>query len=251
MVDLDIFSASWFLAFVAVFFAAVVRGAAGFGFALILAPILVLLLEPKGVVVVALLLGLLSNVIVVATSLRSIRWRWITPMLTGVVLGIPLGVYTIGVIDTTALKVMIGTVVLASAIPLVLGFSRTFDREPLVAGLAGFASGFLTSSTSIGGPPLVLFMHNQGWRREVIHPSLAACFLLTTLGSLVGLMISGLVRGPTVLLTATLAPALLIGTTVGMVVFRRINERVFRALSIVIILGAGIVAVLSGLGVIG
>jgi uncharacterized membrane protein YfcA len=251
MVDLDIFSVSWFLALGAVFFAAVVRGTTGFGFALVLAPILLLLVEPKSVVVIDLLLGLLSNIVVVATSLRNIRWRWIAPMLAGVVLGIPLGVFTISVISPSALKIMIGAVVLLFAFPLALGFTRAFRREKPVAGLAGFAGGFLASSTSLGGPPMVLFMHNQDWRKEAIHPSLAACFLLTTSGSLVGLLVSGLVRLPTVLTAASLAPALLVGTVVGMVAFRRINERVFRVLSVVIIFGAGIVAVLSGLGVIG
>ncbi len=251
MVDLDIFSASWFLVFGAVFFAAVIRGTTGFGFALVLAPILLLLLEPKSVVVVDLLLGLLSNIVVVATSLRSIRWRWITPMLAGVVLGIPLGVVTIMVISPSALKVMIGAVVLVFAIPLALGFTRAFRREKQVAALAGLAGGFLASSTSLGGPPIVLFMHNQDWRKETIHPSLAACFLLMTSGSLVGLGISGLVVTPTVLTAASLAPALLVGTGVGMVAFRRINERLFRVLSVVIIFGAGIAAVLSGFGVIG
>lgn len=251
MVDLDIFSASWFLAFGAVFFAAVIRGTTGFGFALVLAPVLLLLLEPKSVVVIDLLLGLLGNIVVVATSLRNIRWRWIAPMLAGVVLGIPFGVFTISAISPSALKVMIGAVVLVFAIPLALGFTRAFRREKPVAGLAGFAGGFLASSTSLGGPPIVLFMHNQDWRKEAIHPSLAACFLLMTSGSLVGLLISGLVHVPTVLTAASLAPALLIGTIAGMVAFRRINERVFRVLSVVVIFGAGIVAVLSGAGVIG
>ena len=251
MVDLDIFSASWFLAFGAVFFAATVRGTTGFGFALVLAPILLLLLEAKSVVVIDLLLGALGNIVVVVTSLRNIRWRWIRPMLAGVVLGIPLGVFTISAISSSALKVMIGAVVLVFAIPLALGFTRAFRHEKPVAGLAGFTGGFLASSTSLGGPPIVLFMHNQGWHKEAIHPSLAACFLLMTSGSLVGLLISGLVSRPTVLTAASLAPALLIGTGVGMVAFRRINERLFRTLSVVIILGAGIAAVLSGLGVIG
>lgn len=251
MVDLDIFSAPWFLAFAAVFFAAVVRGTTGFGFALVLAPILLLLIEPKSVVVVDLLLGLLSNIVVVVTSLRNIRWRWITPMLAGVVFGIPLGVFTIATISSSALKVMIGVVVLVFAIPLALGFTRAFRHEKPVAGLAGFAGGFLASSTSLGGPPVVLFMHNQDWRKETIHPSLAACFLLMTAGSLVGLLISGLVRLPTVLTAASLVPALLVGIGVGMVAFRRINERVFRALSVAIVVGAGIVAVLSGFGLLG
>lgn len=153
MVDLDIFSASWFLAFGVVLFVALVRGTTGFGFALILAPILLLLLEPTSVVVVTLLLGLLANIVVVAASPRDIRWRWITPM------------------------------------------------------LAGLASDFFASSTSVGGPPVVLFMHSQNLGKESIHRNLAVCPLLTTSGSLIGLLIAGLVRGPTMLTAPAPAPA--------------------------------------------
>jgi len=85
----------------------------------------------------------------------------------------------------------------------------------------------------------------------VIHPSLAVCYLLMAVGSFVGLLVSGLVGSSTLLTAASLSPALLVGTGVGIVAFRRINERVFRMLSIVIIFAAGIVAVLSGAGVIG
>ena len=251
MVDLDIFSTPWFLACGAVFFAAIIRGATGFGFALVLAPVMLLLLEPKSVVVIILLLGLLSSVVVVGASLRSIRWRWIAPMLAGILLGIPLGIWTISVISESALKIMIGAVVVAFAIPLALGFTYPFRRERPLAGAVGVTTGFLAASTSIGGPPMVLFMHNQGWDKEEIHPSLAACFVVMSVGALVGLLIPGLVDASMALTAVSLAPALLIGTAVGIAFFRRINARLFRRLSVVIIFGAGIAAVLSGAGVIG
>jgi uncharacterized membrane protein YfcA len=250
MQGLDLFTLPWFLALGAVFLAAFVRGTAGFGFALVLAPVLLLILEPKAVVPVDLLLGLLSNIVVVAYSVRQVDLKRLLPMAAGAIVGIPLGIYTIRVISPDSLKVLIGGTTMLFAVPLALGFTRAFSRERPVAGVAGVLSGFLGSSTSLAGPPVVLFMHNQSWRKEMIHPSLAAFFLFGSSFSLIGLALSGFVSSGILLTAASLAPGLLAGVGLGIVAFRRINERIFRVLSIAIVFVSGTVAILSGLGVL-
>ena len=117
MHSLDVFSVSWVLASCAVLFAAFVRGVAGFGFALVLAPILLLILSPKSVVVVNLLLGLLSNILVLRYGFRNVYLRRISPMAASSLLGIPLGIWIITVIAPSALKVLIGGVTVFSPYP--------------------------------------------------------------------------------------------------------------------------------------
>lgn len=249
MQALDIFSLQWFLALAAVLFAAFVRGTAGFGFALVLAPIMLLILEPKSVVVINLLLGVLSHIAVLRSSFKRVDLRRTLPMAAASLMGIPVGVLVIKVISPSALKVLIGAVTVFFAIPLAMGLTRAFGRERPVAGIAGFLSGLLNSSTSLGGPPVVLFMHNQRWPMDRIHPSLAAYFLFASVFSLVGLLIAGLVDIPVAVTAASLSPALLVGVGLGMLAFRRVNERFFRTLSIVIVFCSGILAILSGMGI--
>jgi len=250
MHSLDIFSLQWFLALTAVLFASVVRGATGFGFALVLAPIMLLLLEPTAVVAVNLVLGVVSHIVVLVSSFRRVGWRKILPMVVGSLAGIPLGVWIITVISPAALTILIGAVTLFFAVLLAIGITRTFQREAPVAGTAGFLSGILNSATSLGGPPVVLFMHNQEWPKEVIHPSLAAYFLLASAFSLVGLSVAGLVEVDTVLTAASLTPALLAGVGLGMLVFRRVSGGIFRTLSMAVVFCSGVTAVLAGLGVL-
>ena len=245
---MDIFSLSWVFALCAVFVAAFIRGLTGFGFALILAPILLLILSPTSVVVVNLLLGLLSNIVVLSYSFKNVNLKKISPMIISSLFGIPVGAWIISVTAPSALKILIGGVTVSFAIPLALGFSKTFTREKLASGICGFLSGVLTSSTSIGGPPVVLFMHSQNWQKDVIHPSLAAYFLLVCSWSLVILSVSGLINAQMIVSAISLAPALLIGIGLGMIVFRRINTRYFRWFSMVIVICAGILGILSGLG---
>jgi uncharacterized membrane protein YfcA len=249
MHSLDIFSLQWFLALAAVFFASLVRGTAGFGLALVLTPILLFVLEPKSVVVVSMILGMLSHIIVIGSAYRDLDLRRILSMTAGSLIGIPLGVVIITIISPSALKILIGAVIVFFAVPLATGFTRTFRREWQIAVVAGFLSGVINSSTSLGGPPVVLFMHNQKWPKEVVHPGLAVYFLFASIFSLLGLLISGLVDIPVVVTAISLAPAMLTGVGIGMLAFRRINEHFFKMLSIAIIFCSGILAILSGLGI--
>jgi uncharacterized membrane protein YfcA len=249
MQGLDIFSAAWVLAFCAVLFAAFVRGVSGFGLALILAPILLLILNSKSIVVINLLLGILSNIMVLRYNFRNVYLKGITPMAVCSLLGIPLGIWIIKIIAPSALKVLVGGVTIFFAIPLALGITRVFAKERVACSISGFVSGFLSTSTSLGGPPVVLFMHNQNWRKETIHSSLAAYFLFSGLCSLIALSVSGFMNIQIVIFAASLVPALLVGIGMGMVIFRRVNQRFFRGFSLAIIVGAGILGIISGSGI--
>ncbi len=97
---------------------------------------------------------------------------------------------------------------------------------------------------------MVLFMQSQHWPKEIIHPSLAGYFLFLGFFSLGALSLSGKVHAETIITAASLAPALLAGTGLGMFVFQRVNARFFRAFSMAIVICAGLLGVISGLGLL-
>ncbi len=250
MPDLQIFTLPRVLAACAVVFSSFVRGVAGFGLSLTLAPILLLIIEPTPVVIINLFLAIFSNIVVLSLSFKKVRFKPLLPMIISSAFGIPVGAWIIHIVSQQTLKILISGVTIVFAILLSVGFGRTFARERLFSGISGFFSGVLTSSTSLGGPPVVLFMHSQKWEKEIIHPSLAVFFTFTNSWSLVALSISGLVNGKTAMSALSLAPALLIGTGMGILVFRRINSRYFRWFSMLVIFCTGILGILSGTGVL-
>lgn len=247
---MDLFGLSWVGALAVVFFAAFVRGVAGFGFALVSAPILLLLWSPKSVVAINLLLGIPSALIQWRYASREVDLRKILPLAAGSLFGIPLGVYIIKEIAPSALKVLIGGVTVFLAIPLILGLGVAFRRERLASSAFGFLGGILASSTSLGGPPVVLFVHNQNWRKEVIYSGLAVYFLFVCVCSIGAFLISGLIDVEVVVGAVSLLPALLVGLGLGIVVFSRVDAELFRRLSIAIVIAAGVLGILSGLGVV-
>jgi uncharacterized membrane protein YfcA len=238
MQSLEIFSPIWILILCAVLFAAFIRGLAGFGFALVLAPVLLLILNPAAVVVINLFLSLLSNIVVIVHSHARIDFKRVLPIALSSLLGIPLGVWIISVVATSTLKIFIGAVIICFAVLVASGFRITFTGERLSSGIAGFFSGIL------------LFMQSQNWPKEIIHPSLAGYFLFLGFCSLGALSLSGKVNAETIITAASLAPALLAGTGLGMIVFQRVNARFFRALSVAIVICAGLLGVISGLGLL-
>ena len=249
MQSLEIFSTPWILACCTVLFAAFIRGLTGFGLALILAPILLLILNPVSVVVINVLLALLSNVLVLLRSFARINYRQIVPMVLSSLLGIPLGVWIITVITPTIFKIFIGAIIIAFAVPTVIGSHKTFVREKEASCIAGFFSGMFSSSTSLGGPPIVIFMHNQNWPKEIIYTSLAVYFLFLGCFSLGGLSLAGQVSAEMIITAVSLAPSTLAGIILGMIMFRRVNARFFRRLSISVIICAGLISIVSGLGI--
>ena len=81
MQSIEIFSAPWILVLCAVFIAAFVRGVSGFGFGLVLAPILLLIVNPKEMVVIIMFLGLLGHLLVLWRSYRNIDLKRILPII--------------------------------------------------------------------------------------------------------------------------------------------------------------------------
>ena len=248
MQSLEIFSPVWIFALCAVLFTAFIRGLAGFGFALILAPVFLLILSPAAVVVINLCLSFLSNIVIVVHSFASIDFRRVLPMSLSSLLGIPLGVWVLSVVTPSILKIFIGAVIICFAVLVAFGIRKTFASERIPSCMAGFFSGILSSSTSLGGPPVVLFMHGQNWPKEVIHPRLAGYFTVLGSFSLIALSLSGHVAVATLITAASLAPALLVGTALGMIVFQKVNARFFRGFSVAIVICAGLLGVTSGLG---
>jgi len=249
MQSLEIFSTPWILALCAVLFAAFVRGLSGFGFALVLAPLLLLILNPIAVVITNLFLGMFGNILVLFRSLRDVNLKRILPIILSSLVGIPLGIWIISVASPSTMKVIIGAVIICFAIPTAMGFHVSFSNERVGCSLAGFLSGILASSTSLAGPPVVLFMHGQNWTKETIHSGLAVHFMFITVCSLLALSLAGKMEIATIITAASFIPAMGVGVFVGMSIFRKMNPRFFRAFSIAIVICTGILGVVSGLGI--
>jgi uncharacterized protein len=243
------------LAAAAAFAAASVQSATGFGFALILSPALFAVLDPYEAVTALLLLGLVLNLLVLLGGGRPapVRWRSIAPMLVAALPGLAAGVALLALLSKPALQVAVGVAVLAAAL-LQARAGRELrpqrSPEPSLgsACAVGLASGALTTSTSVSGPPIVLWLQAHGANPAELRASLAASFLALNLAGGAILIVAG--GADSIAPVAVLLPLLALtgaGHALGARLFRRLDERRFRSIVLALFALAGAASVGAGL----
>jgi uncharacterized membrane protein YfcA len=241
------------LAAVATFAGASVQSATGFGFALVLSPALFAVLDPYEAVTALLALGLPLNLLMLAdTGLQPVRWHELAPALSAAVPGLGLGAVVIAVAPKPALQVAVGVAVLGAVMWQLR--RRAVDPAPSRGGagrsgaLAGLASGALTTSISLSGPPLVLWLESRRPRPVELRASLAVCFVALNLSGCAVLVASGGIdRAVELELLAPLLLVVLAGHVAGLMAFRRLDGPRFSAVVMAVVAAAGLASVAAGL----
>ena len=164
------FSLTIIVGLAALLLAGLVQGLTGFGLALVSVSILINFLSPKLVVPTVVILSIFTNIIILFEARKWVDLRRIWPLMMAGIVGMPLGTYLLVVLDASILKVFIGAVIALFAIAFLMGFKKQIRNEKLAFAPVGFISGLLQGSTSLSGPPIILFFVNQGVEKQVFRP---------------------------------------------------------------------------------
>ncbi len=230
-----------------VIFASFTMSLTGFGFALIATPLLLLLMHTKSVIFVNLLLSMFLSVFILWQSRSYIELKRIVPFAVGGILGLPLGAYILLQITIPSLQLLVGVLVLIFVIPLALGREHHIKKKGFVGSIAGFASGTLQISTSLSGPPVVLFALSQGWSKESFRANLVAYFLFLNCVTLPILILTGIITSKSIMAAFIYSPALIIGFYLGSKALNRLSASLFRRIAIFIVMVAGMLSIGSSI----
>jgi len=208
--------------------AGLVQGCTGFGMALVAAPCLMLTLPPTKAVPTIMLLSAANTALVAFEARRHIRLRLVGPLAAGSVTGMPLGIAALQVVDPTLLKVLVGGFVTFFSILLLSGWRKPIDNPRWTLLPVGLASGFLGGSTSMGGPPVILFLASQETPKDAFRGNISCFFLAGNCFGLALFVHKGLLNWSMGQQAAAFVPAMLLGTCIGVVLARRTPEKFFR-----------------------
>jgi len=233
--------------------AAALQSASGFGFALIAGPAFFAVLGAEEAVAAVLVLGAAVNVLMLAGERRpkEIRRSDLMLPLAIAVPGLALGALVLQALDKGSLQVAVGISVLAAvalmARPRPVPRHRPDgERAPLRDSAVGLTVGVLTTSTSVNGPPLVLWLLAKGAKPTEVRDTLAFAFVSLNLA---GLAVVAVAEGSLGLLEPELLlllPLTALGWLAGRVVFGRLDPQRFRALNLALAAGAGLASVAAG-----
>ncbi len=214
---------------------AFVQGSTGMGFAMIVAPV-VSFIDPSLIPVMLLVLMIPLNLYVAARERSAIDWHGVKWISVGRFAGTFAGLWILLIVNLQQLSLLIGWSTLVAAVIALLAPKFTPNRTVLAS--VGLVTGVTETSTGVGGPPYALaYQHSPG---PELRSTVAVCFLVGEVISLVVLALSGQVTGATLQTTLIMLPFLAIGSFISRYVHHRLDGPVLRymVLGFAIISGA-------------
>jgi len=210
--------------------AAVVNGALGYGFSSITVPLALLfitnrVLNPALVIVELALNGYV--LLVNRSALPQIRRR-MSPVVFGLLPGVALGTAAVALVHPDWLKLWTFTVLLPLILLQAAGLRRPLRSEGRWGLPFGTAVGLLYSLTTISGPPLALFLNNQGLAKREFRASLGFIRLAEASFTAVAYWYAGLFTRESLTLVPIVIPSLAIGVPSGAWLIRHVEAETFR-----------------------
>lgn len=231
-----------FIAMAIVFVGSFVQSAIGFGLAIIAAPILFPIAPeyvPGPISVTAFVLASLNAF----KHKESIAIGGLKVALIGRIPGSILGAMLLLYVSTQTLSLWLGILVLIALLISLLPFR--IEPTPIRMAVAGLLSGFMGTSSGIGGPPMALLLQHQ--EANALRGNLSAFFMCSSLISIAVLIAVGHFTVQHLLISLPLIPAVWAGYRCALLSMHYISRMWLRSGALMLCLISGISAIYQGI----
>ena len=237
------------------FTGALMQAAFGFGFAILAAPLFLVVMDSTGAIPVLAVLNLAASAIVAARIWRQAPRRLLALLCAGSVLGFPVGLVLFARADVTDLKLVAGAVIMLFAL-LLLARERgyiAFHHRKTTAGSAsvpialfvGALAGAMGTALAMPGPIAMLYFAVLRLTKDQSR-ALSLAFFSFVYGVVCLLHAwNGGLDAPRLWFSAKLIAAVFAGAAAGHWLARHVSEERYRELVLGILFVAGLYAVVS------
>ena len=224
-----------------------IKGATGFGTALVMVPIFSVVVGVRDAIVISSILDTIAGTILFFRDpLHDSRKFWI-PMAAGMVLGSIVGGLVLKLVPIESFKFALGLVVAALGLWFLFrknGNNKTLPELPPERATAADISvstfsGLCGGLFGISGPPIVYWLGSR-LAKTAFRSTLVAVFLFGGIARLTTYTATGLLGLRSLSISAVALPGLLVGLFLGNHLFVHINERWFSRLIGVILIASSI-----------
>lgn len=226
-----------------------VSGLSGFAFAMVSISIWAWVLAPK-LIAPLVVAGALTAQLVSLGSLRMrVDWRQLLPFLIGGVVGVPLGIALLTVIDLHIFRVITGAaliiycagMLLLASLPAIQWGGRVAD------GVSGLAGGVMGGLAGLTGPVPTLWCSLRGWDKDTQRAIFQSFNLVMQVITLMGYAWAGQMNAEFGRLCLLVLPAVLVPAWIGTKLYTRLSDQSFRRIILGLLLVSGVLLVSSGL----
>ena len=187
----------------------------------------------------------LGDILAVTFVGKGARWRTVARLLPPSIAGIFLGWLLLDRLEETALKPVVGGLILGLTILQAAriwrpGWFGHFPHSDWFAWLLGGFAGVTTMLANAAGPVVALYLLAVALPKDVLIATAAWLFLVLNVLKLPFSWQLGLITPDTLRLNALLAPMVLVGLLAGKWVVQRIPQRLFDSLILLFTATAGV-----------
>lgn len=236
------FNQTVMIAMVIVFLGSFVQSAIGFGLAVVSAPLL-FLVSPEYIPAPIVFVALFNSLFNMYKYRSNIAIGGLKMAIYGRIPGTLAGGALLLYVSSSVLSLWLGGMVLVAVLVSLLPVR--FEPTPNRMAIAGFLSGFMGTSSSIGGPPMALILQHQD--AHTLRGNLAAFFVFSSAMSLIVLYFIGYLNWHHVQITIPLLPMGWLGYLAAQVVVKYVSKEWIRVLTLIVCLISGVTAIWQGL----
>jgi uncharacterized membrane protein YfcA len=225
---------------VIIFAGSLAAGLAGFAFSAITGAILFHLMAPKDVVPLLLACSITTQLFSISKLWHTMQWRQCFPYLLGGFAGIPIGAELLKSFDAHVLAAGFGVFLVCYSLYMMLRphvVLRGGGRYIEVA--AGFAGGITGGATAFPGAIPTVWCSLRGLskleQRGIVQPFI----LLMQIATLAYFSKLGILVSATLTTYLWCAPAVVLGTWLGLQLFNHIDDKRFRQVVLLFLLVSG------------
>lgn len=229
--------------FVAVFFAAIVRGFCGFGSALVYLPVAAQFLEPASVIASMIVFSMVGPIPLIPRAIRDSKPKEVMGLGLAGIIGIPFGVMLLIRLEPEVFRWLVSGIALVTLVAL--GSGMRYRRAPsaLLVMITGFISGLFGGFAGLAGPPVILLYLGGQKKIAEIRATILLFLFITDIAVMLVFLVRGLIGIDAAIIGALLIPAYMAGGLIGAKIFNPAHEKAFRLIAYAIIF----IALLTGL----
>ncbi len=233
--------------FTAVFFGAVVVGATGFGSAAVGGAIMLFWFVPLSAVPILNAASFTTQTISIGQLWRSLQLRGSLPLIVGGLLGIPIGAWVLRITDPNVFRIAFGAFLLVWSVYLLLRPQlRLRKGGALTEGLVGLTGGFTGGSIAFPGAFPAIWCALTRATKQAQRGTMQIYILVMQCCILAYLYWIGVIGRDFLPDYLKIFPAIMIGTFVGLALYAKIDEAMFRRTVLLILLVASVTHIIHG-----
>jgi len=230
-----------------VFVAAFAQSLTGFGFALIIMPLLTMLLGVRTAAPVVALVAITVYTVNIVRYRRAINVPEVLRLGLASAAGVPLGIWVLANASEDVVMRVLGAILVAYAGYALAGPEVRRELSRGWAYPAGFLAGCLGGAYNTPGPPLIIYGSVRMWTRDEFRAVLQVLFFVNASLVVASHALAQHLTKQVLVYYLLAVPALLAGILLGSIVDRRIDQSQFRTIVMVMIVLLGL-ALLLGMG---